>query len=107
MFKSHIKHGFIEPLKYFTPSIGISDVQSLSDFFEHDGNIFGVGALGHNPEEGDKIIHLLKISDDYDKIIDINYIETGERVRDIEIIDDNNCIYLVLEDTPALATVCK
>ena len=29
--KSHKKFGFVEPLKYFVPSIGISEIISLSD----------------------------------------------------------------------------
>jgi hypothetical protein len=107
LYKSHKKHGFIEPLKYFIPSIGISDVESLSNFFDNEANVIGVGALGFNPEEGDKIIHLIKLSDEYDRIIDVDYIETGERVRDIEVMEGSDCIYIVLEDTPALATICK
>ena len=31
LMKSHIDYGFIEPIKYFTPSIAISEITSISD----------------------------------------------------------------------------
>ena len=34
--KSHSKYGFIEPLKYYVPSIGISQVLYMSNKFNED-----------------------------------------------------------------------
>ena len=31
LLKSHKDHGFIEPIKYFTPSIGISEITKVKD----------------------------------------------------------------------------
>ena len=31
LYKSHVKYGFIEPLKYFFPSIGISEITKISN----------------------------------------------------------------------------
>ncbi len=94
LHKSHSEHGFIEPLKYFNPSIGISQiiglenenqyvVASLKDhslyFFEYNYNI---------NENNFNIVKRLDI---------------GERIRDM--IYYNNKLYLYLEDTASLAEI--
>ena len=38
LYKSHSEYGFVEPVKYFVPSIGISEVKKLSKKFK--SNLF-------------------------------------------------------------------
>ena len=94
LHKSHSEHGFIEPLKYFNPSIGISQIIGLNNenqyvvaslkahslyFFEYNYN---------NKENNFNIVKKLDI---------------GERIRDM--IYYNNKLYLYLEDTASLAEI--
>ncbi len=94
LHKSHSEHGFIEPLKYFNPSIGISQIIGLNNknqyvvaslkahslyFFEYNYN---------NKEDNFNIIKKLDI---------------GERIRDVIYYNDK--LYLYLEDTASLAEV--
>ena len=45
--KSHSENGFIEPLRYFDPSVGISQVIGVNeDFYETEGNVLFVGTMG-------------------------------------------------------------
>ena len=94
LHKSHSEHGFIEPLKYFNPSIGISQIIGLDNenkyvvaslkahslyFFEYNYN---------NKENNFNIVKKLDI---------------GERIRDM--IYYNNKLYLYLEDSASLAEI--
>ena len=94
LHKSHSEYGFIEPLKYFNPSIGISQIIGLNNenqyvvaslkahslyFFEYNYN---------NKENNFNIIKQLDI---------------GERIRDM--IYYNKKLYLYLEDTASIAEV--
>ena len=94
LHKSHSEHGFIEPLKYFNPSIGISQIIGLNNenqyvvaslkahslyFFEYNYN---------NKKNNFNIVKKLDI---------------GERIRDM--IYYNNKLYLYLEDTASLAEI--
>jgi len=93
-YKSHSDHGFKEPLKYFTPSIAISQIIKLNNnFFSDQGkNHLLVGALGGNPAEGDMSLHYMKISKDYQKIINHEIININSRVRDMVILDEKQVL---------------
>ena len=89
LLKSHSDHGFIEPLKYFTPSIGISEIIKfgLNDYF--------VTSLK------DKSIYVFNLENEIIK--NLERIEIGERVRDA--IYKNNKAYLFLEDSASIAII--
>ena len=105
LHKSHSEHNFIEPVIYFNPSIGISQivgldkdnsyvVASMKDeslyFFEYDYN--------------DKKINTPnKVSNGNAKNIKIERVHVGERIRDM--IYYNEKLYLYLEDTASIAEV--
>ena len=102
---SHKKFGFVEPVKYFTPSIGISEIIKVSKEFNKDAkNDYFVNALGwiEQIEEGDQSIHHLRLSDDYSKVEYEDVIQIKERIRDIIYLADKNAYLLVLETVPAL-----
>lgn len=96
--KSHKKYGFIEPLKYFVPSIGISQLISIN---EKDRDFF-VGAMGNQMDDQDLGIHYIKLNDKRDKIIKHNYIFLNERVRDMVVSKDQKTILMFLETSSSI-----
>ena len=103
--KSHVDFGFIEPIKYFTPSIGISELikipQSFNKKFTND---FFVSALGWKLQmhEGDLSIHHIRFNDTFTEIVFEDVIPIGERIRDMLYIKNNNAVLLLLESVPSL-----
>ena len=90
MHKSHKEYGFIEPIYYFTPSIGISEITGLGK------SNYISSSLGSNK------LFFFKL--DQDNKISKYHIETaGERVRDINF--KNNKLILFLEDTDTIGIV--
>lgn len=86
--KSHKDYGFIEPLHYFTPSIGISEITGIGE------STFVSSSLGG------KKLFFFKLNKNNE--INEYYIENiGERVRDV--IFKNNKLIFFLEDTATIA----
>ena len=94
LHKSHSEHGFIEPLKYFNPSIGISQIIGLDNKKQYvvaslkAHSLYFFEYLYNNKENNFNIVKKLDI---------------GERIRDM--IYYNNKLYLYLEDTASLAEI--
>ena len=103
LFKSHKKYGFEEPIKYFVPSIGISEIISL----DNDDKEFLFGAMGNEIAEQDLGLHLIKLNNNRKKIIKHKYIPLNERVRDMVISKNKDTIVLFLETTSTLAVIKK
>ena len=101
--KSHKKYGFEEPIKYFVPSIGISEIISI----DNEDKEFLFGAMGNEIAEQDLGLHLIKLDDKRKKIIKHNYIPLNERVRDMVISKNKDKIILFLETTSSLAVIKK
>lgn len=79
--KSHKNYGFIEPIKYFTPSIGITEILKV----KHSNKDFHkliVASMGDNKDEDDMTIHILNFDEKFN-MIDHNKIFIGERIRDL------------------------
>jgi len=94
--KSHKDFGFIEPLKNFTPSIGITQIIKTEDFInKEDKNIIYVASLGYDISEGDLSIHQLILSSKFE-IEEHNIIPIGKRIRDIIYLKNINKILLSL-----------
>ena len=103
--KSHKKYGFEEPLKYFVPSIGISEIIKVPNFGGiKSNNVFVVSAMGNNLNEGDKSIHYF-ILDENNEIKNYNYTAIGERIRDLKYIENLGVIIMVLENSPSLGII--
>ena len=103
--KSHSELGYVEPMKNFTPSIGISEVIKVSNEFNAEASYdYFVSALGwkNQMNEGDQSIHHIRFNDNFSKIIYEDTIPIGERIRDIIYLDDKKAYLLVLETVPAL-----
>ena len=101
--KSHKKYGFEEPIKYFDPSIGISEVKSIAE----NDNIFLIGSMGNEIKDQDLGLHLVELDKNYKKIIKHNYIPINERVRDIIVTKNKEVIVLFLETTSSLLILRK
>ena len=105
LHKSHTEYNFIEPVIYFNPSIGISQivgldknnkyvVASMKDeslyFFEYDFS-------------NEQLTRPNKVINGKADNIKIERIHIGERIRDV--IYYNEKLYLYLEDTASIAVV--
>lgn len=101
--KSHKKFGFVEPLRYFVPSIGISQTIPI----DQNDTEFLVGAMGNEIKDQDLGIHYIKLNKDRKKITDHKYIPLNERVRDMIISKDRKTIVIFLETTSTLAIIKK
>jgi len=88
--RSHTENGFIKPLKYFVPSIGISEIVKINkDFYVHASLNF-------------KSLYFFKLNNDL-KITEFDQLNIGERIRDIFFYEEK--LYLFLEDTASVGVL--
>ena len=109
MHKTHKKFGFIEPLKYFTPSIGISEILKISsDFNNIQETQYFFGALGRSIQkhgyEGQQSLHQVIYDKDF-KLIKHNIFDLKERVRDLFYLKTQRKIFLYLESTASIGVI--
>ena len=90
LYKSHVAHGFIEPIKSFVPSIGISEIVKIKD------NKYVVGSLK------DKSLYFFELTKNR-KLFNLKRVEVFERIRDLKYKD--NKIYLFMEDTSSIGVI--
>jgi len=96
--KSHKVNNYEEPIKVFVPSIGISELIFLPETFykEWENNVL-ITSLA------DKSIYRAKFEDrTFTKILYLEKIYIGERIRDIKYIYDKNIIILALENSGSI-----
>ena len=107
LHKSHSKYGFIEPLKYFTPSIGITQIIK-TEKFENLSNkkVIYVGSMGWDLDENDLSIHKLILNNDY-KIDKHEVIPIVERIRDLIYEEKTNKIFMFLETSGSIGFLEK
>lgn len=90
LYKSHSDYGFIEPIKSFTPSIGIAEIVKI------DENKYVTSSMR------DRSIYFFEL-DKQEKIINFDRLEVLERVRDLKFYE--NKLYLFLEDTASIGII--
>jgi len=90
LYKSHSENGFIEPLKSFVPSIGISEIVKVRQ------NRYVVSSMK------DKSLYFFEINKQK-QIINLNRVEVFERVRDLRF--NNNQLFLFMEDTASIGVI--
>ena len=99
--KSHTKYGFIEPFKYYVPSIGISQMIYMPNYFNQDDTKY---LLVSSLRAGS--IYVIKINDKFNKILDEDKIYFSQRrIRDIEYDKENNVLFLLFEYTPSIGVL--
>ena len=92
--KSHSKYGFLEPIKFFTPSIGITQILKVMSPTSNEHKLL-VGSMGWGSRKDDMTLHVLHFNKDF-KETDYHKIFIGERIRDM--IDlKNGSILMSLE----------
>ena len=98
--KNHLDMGFVEPIFSFVPSIGISEIEKIpNNFSKYWQENFLVTSLN-----GRKI-YRIKFDDEFNKIIYMEPMFLGERIRDIKYIKKKNFIILALEETGSLGVL--
>jgi glucose/arabinose dehydrogenase len=103
--KSHIDYGFIEPLKWFTPALGISQIIKTENLLKvNNKHVIYVGALGSDLKEGDLSIHQFVLNQKFE-IENHIILPIGERVRDIIYIEELNKIFTYLESSSSIAII--
>ena len=104
LHKSHKDHGFIEPIKYYVPSIAITEIIKIPKTFNNKfSNDFFVGSMGSFIGEGDLSIHHIRFNNDFNKIEFEDIIPLRQRVRDLIFLNKQDTVVLILENTPAIA----
>lgn len=97
--KSHKKYGFHEPAKYFSPSIGITQILKLDHKESDDNYNLLVASMGHDKDEGDMTIYKILLNKFNNILVEEKYY-IGERIRDM-INLNNEFILISLESAPA------
>mgnify|MGYP000011478046 FL=1 len=91
--KSHENNGFEEPIYAFIPSVGISELISLPNSFSKKwiDNFLVTSLYGRS-------IFRIKLNKNFNKVIFIEKIFIGERIRDIKYSNSHNMILLAFEE---------
>jgi glucose/arabinose dehydrogenase len=90
LYKSHSEYGFIEPLKSFVPSIGISEIVKVEQ------NRYVISSLR------DKSLYFFDLNEKK-QIINLIRLEVFERIRDLRF--NNNQLFLFMEDTASIGVI--
>ena len=93
---SHEDYGFVEPLKYFTPSIGISEISVKS---ESDSNIIYTSSLRA------KSIYIIKTNKNFTKVVNEDRLILDYRIRDIKYVENLGGYIVILENTPSIGFI--
>ena len=91
--KNHARHGFEEPIYSFTPAIGISQIiQVPKEFSLRWQNNYLITSLRG------RAIYRVNFDENYSRIITMEKIRIGKRIRDISYNKKYNCFFLALEN---------
>ncbi len=108
--KSHSKYGYVEPLKYFDPSVGISQIVGISKkFLNSDYDNFLVGTMGNAKRLNKGMISLFFFEYDKlkNKILSSEFIPIKSRVRDLIYIEDHDVVLMYLENNNSIGLLKK
>jgi hypothetical protein len=91
--KNHISKGFQEPIFAFVPAIGISEIIKLPNEFSNQFvDNFIVSSLW------DSSLYRIKFDANFNRIIFMEKIFVGQRIRDLKYSDKINAIIFALEE---------
>ena len=90
LYNSHSEYGFIEPLKSFVPSIGISEIVKIGEKKYAFGSIKKIA------------LYFFELNSE-NQIIELEEVEIFERIRDLKFF--NNRLFLFLEDSPSIGVI--
>ncbi len=90
--KNHIDYGFIEPIYAFVPSIGINQIIRIPNNFSKFWNeSFFITSLNG------RSVYRLVLNKSFNKMLSMEKIFIGKRIRDIIYNEQNNIFILALE----------
>ena len=105
LYKSHKKYGFEEPIKYYVPSIGITQIVNVPNEFNNLGdNQFFVASMGFGNEKSESIHHLI-LDNKYENITFEDQLKIGSRIRDIIYYKNKNVFIAYLEKKGSLLVI--
>ena len=96
-YQDHEEKGFKEPIFSFLPSLGVSQIIKIPNSFNSRWkNNYLIGTLSSR--------HLLRIKFDqnYNKLLFVEKIFIGERIRDLIYLNDEKLIVLALEESGSI-----
>ncbi len=102
LHKDHKSNGFIEPVRNFTPSIGISSIEEIR-LPDDPQRLLAVAALGMNVEEGDMAIHFFKTNEG--DLLEAGVFKTGTRVRDLLALPEKGVVIYSGEDPGSIGVL--
>tara|TARA_Y100000389_G_C17458562_1_gene519908 strand:- start:1924 stop:3333 length:1410 start_codon:yes stop_codon:yes gene_type:complete len=98
--KSHKKFGFKEPIEYFNPSIGISDLIKIqNNFIKNVKDSFFVASLKK------KTLYIFGLNETLNKVEELANFSIGERIRDFTYLENSDIYVMVLEDSPSIGII--
>ena len=98
--KDHVSSGYEEPLFAFVPAIGISEIIKLPNEFSNQFiDNFIVSSLW------DSSLYRIKFDENFNRIIFMEKIFVGQRIRDIKYSYKINAIILALEEKGELGII--
>jgi hypothetical protein len=104
---NHSKNGYIEPIKYYTPSIAISEIVKIPrNFFNSDHHYF-VASMGGISDGGYQSIHLINLNKNFKIIGNKNLIKINDRVRDLLTVKELNIVLASTEISPGIIKISK
>ena len=96
-FKStHKEHGYQEPLIYFTPSIGISEISVKNN--DDYNTIYASSLRAHS-------LYVINTNKKFTKVINKDRIILGNRIRDIKYVKSLEGNIVILENTPSIGFI--
>ena len=117
LYKSHLKYGFEEPIIYFIPSIGISQIIQVPDFINNgSAKDYFVASLGKKKVEENKnnkltnlprSLYHITFDKNYDKIVYMDRIFVGSRIRDLKYYKEKKVIFSYLEQDGSINLISK
>jgi glucose/arabinose dehydrogenase len=97
--KSHSENNFNEPIKYFVPSIGISELIYVDDYKDLSGSIFASSLRAGS-------IYILNIDKNMKKILDTDRIFfKNKRIRDLKYDKKSKLFFILFENTPSVGVL--
>ncbi|NNC98812.1 MAG: hypothetical protein HKN85_01385 [Gammaproteobacteria bacterium] len=107
LHKSHKDHGFIEPIKQFTPSVGISEVIKVPDSFAQGyENDYFTATMGLNTRVAIHSLLHFRLDKNTGEITHQATLKIGERIRDIVVLNDTQLL-IAMEgnSTPSIGLI--
>ena len=93
---NHKDYGYEEPLIYFTPSIGISEISVRN--IKDSNFIFASSLRAHS-------IYIVETDEEFSKVLNKDRLNLGNRIRDIKYVPSLKGFIVILENIPSIGFI--